>query len=157
MVAISMSVMMRLIGIRVLIPIELPFFMKATASHNRSKSPMVNSLSLSAKWPIAFSSTNLMSVRSENAKPSVISTVRGMTMDGREERENAEESILRNNDPDSIEIDERDSQPRKQEEPIISTFRGMTIDGREELQNAEDSILRNHQSDSMKTDERDLQ
>jgi hypothetical protein len=37
MVAISMSIIMRLIGIRFLIPIELPFFMKATVSHNRSK------------------------------------------------------------------------------------------------------------------------
>jgi hypothetical protein len=33
-----------------------------------------------------------------------------MTIDGREELENAEDSILRNNEPDSKETDERDSQ-----------------------------------------------
>jgi hypothetical protein len=38
---------------------------------------------------------------------------------------NAEDSILRNNEPDSIETDERDLQPLKQEEPIISTVCGM--------------------------------
>jgi hypothetical protein len=61
----------------------------------------------------------------ENAEPWTISTVRGMTMDGREELENAEGSILRNNEPDSIETDEMDLQRLKQEEPIISTVRGM--------------------------------
>jgi hypothetical protein len=35
-------------------------------------------------------------------------------MDGREELENAQGSILRNNEPDSIETDERDLQPVKQ-------------------------------------------
>jgi hypothetical protein len=40
----------------------------------------------------------------------IISTVRGMTIDGREELENAEDSILRNNEPDSIKTDERDLQ-----------------------------------------------
>jgi hypothetical protein len=59
-----------------------------------------------------------------------------MTIDGREELENAEDSILRNNESDSKETDERELQPRKQEELIISTVRGMTIDGREELENA---------------------
>jgi hypothetical protein len=51
-----------------------------------------------------------------------------MTIDGREELENVFDSILRNNESDSIETDERDSQERKQEEPIISTVRGMTMD-----------------------------
>jgi hypothetical protein len=46
----------------------------------------------------------------EKAEPWIISTVRGMTIDGREEKENALGSILRNNEPDSIETDERDSQ-----------------------------------------------
>jgi hypothetical protein len=59
-----------------------------------------------------------------------------MTMDGREELENASGSIFRNNESDSIETDERDSQSAKQEEPIISTIRGMTMDAREELENA---------------------
>jgi hypothetical protein len=80
-----------------------------------------------------------------------------MTMEAREELENASDSILRNNESDSIETDERDLQPRKQEEPIISTVHGMTIDAREELENASDSILRNNESDSIETDERDLQ
>jgi hypothetical protein len=71
--------------------------------------------------------------------------------------ENASDSILRNNESASIDTDERDLQPLKQEEPIISTVRGMTIDGREDLENAFDSILRNNESDSIKTDERDWQ
>jgi hypothetical protein len=43
----------------------------------------------------------------------IISTVRGMTMDGREELENAEDSILRNNEPDSTKTDERNPQALK--------------------------------------------
>jgi hypothetical protein len=78
-----------------------------------------------------------------------------MTIDVKEELENAKGSILRNNEPDSMETDERDLQPRKQEEPIISTIRGMMIDTREESENAEDSILRNNEPDSIKIDERD--
>jgi hypothetical protein len=50
--------------------------------------------------------------------------------------EKASDSILRNDESDSIEADEKDSQKLKQEEPIIPTVRGMTIDGREELENA---------------------
>jgi hypothetical protein len=80
-----------------------------------------------------------------------------MTIDAREELENASDSILRNNESDSTEKHERDLQKLKQEELIISTVRGMTIDGREEEENAEDSILRNNESDSIETDERDLQ
>jgi hypothetical protein len=54
-----------------------------------------------------------------------------MTIDGREELENVFDSILRNNESDSIETDERKLQPWKQEEPIISTVRGMkTISSR---------------------------
>jgi hypothetical protein len=71
--------------------------------------------------------------------------------------ENTSNSILRNNEPDSMETDEKDLQPRKQEEPIISTVRGMTIAAKEEKTNAEDSILRNNEPDSIETDERDLQ
>jgi hypothetical protein len=43
-----------------------------------------------------------------------------MMMDGREELKNAEDSILRNNESDSIKTEEMDSQLRKEEEPIIS-------------------------------------
>jgi hypothetical protein len=68
--------------------------------------------------------------------------------------ENAEDSILRNNESDSIKTDERDLQTRKQEEPIISTVRGMTIDVREDSENAENSILCNNESYLIKTDER---
>jgi hypothetical protein len=82
-------------------------------------------------------------------------TLPGKQTDFRFVDENAEDSILRNNEHDSIETDERELQLWKQEEPRISTFRGMTIDGREELENAEDSILRNNEHDSIKTDERD--
>jgi hypothetical protein len=39
-----------------------------------------------------------------------ISTAGGMMMDGREEKENAENSIRRNNESDSKETDERDLQ-----------------------------------------------
>jgi uncharacterized protein (UPF0218 family) len=80
-----------------------------------------------------------------------------MTMDAREELENASGSILRNNEPDSVKTDERELQERKQPEPIISTVRGMTMDVREELKNASGSILRNNEPDSIETDERDLQ
>jgi hypothetical protein len=68
----------------------------------------------------------------------IISTVRGMTIEGREEPEKAKDSILRNNEPDSIKIDKRDLQELKQYESIISNVRGMTIDLREELENAVD-------------------
>jgi hypothetical protein len=42
-----------------------------------------------------------------------------MTIDGREELENAENSILRNNESDLIETEERDLKKLKQEKPII--------------------------------------
>jgi hypothetical protein len=58
----------------------------------------------------------------------IISTVRGMTIDVREEKENVSDSILRNNESDSIEIDERDLQEWKQEEPIISIVRRIAND-----------------------------
>jgi hypothetical protein len=80
-----------------------------------------------------------------------------MMMDRREEKENAEGSILRNNEPDSIKTYERHPQNLKHKEPIISTVRGMTIDGREELKNASCSILRNNESDSIEIDESELQ
>jgi hypothetical protein len=69
-----------------------------------------------------------------------------MTMDGREELENAEDSIVRNKEPDSIKTDERDLQEMKQPEPIISTVSGMTIDGREEKENVLDRITRTKRS-----------
>jgi hypothetical protein len=50
-----------------------------------------------------------------------------MTMGGREGLENAEDSIFCNNEPDSIETDERDLQPLKQPESMILTVRGMQI------------------------------
>jgi hypothetical protein len=68
-----------------------------------------------------------------------------MTIDGREELENARDSMSRNNDTDSIETSQSDSQAEKHDEPKISTVRGMTIDRREELENAEGSILRNNE------------
>jgi hypothetical protein len=80
-----------------------------------------------------------------------------MTMDRREELENASGSILRNNEPDSIKTDEKELQPRKQAAPSISTLRGMTMDEREELENASGSILRNNEPDSIKIDEKVLQ
>jgi hypothetical protein len=69
-------------------------------------------------------------------------TSTGRLTDIRFVHENALGSILRNNESDSIETDERDPQQVKQEEPIISTVRGMTIDEREELKNAVDRIAR---------------
>jgi hypothetical protein len=56
--------------------------------------------------------------------------------------ENASDSILRNDEPDSIKTDVRDLQELKQEEPIISTVRGTTIDGRDERPQALDRIAR---------------
>jgi hypothetical protein len=60
--------------------------------------------------------------------------------------ENASDSIHRNNEPDSIETNERDLQPRKQEESRISIFAGMTMNGREEQENANDSSERTRRS-----------
>jgi hypothetical protein len=78
-------------------------------------------------------------------------------MEAKEELQNAEDSILRNNESDSIETDERELQQLKQEEPIISTVRGLTMEAREEKENASDSILRNNEPDFIETDERELQ
>jgi hypothetical protein len=80
-----------------------------------------------------------------------------MTVEVREDQENANDSIRLNNDPDSIEIDESDLQRLKQDEPRTSTLRGITMDGREEPENAEDSIRRNNESDSIETGESDPQ
>jgi hypothetical protein len=58
---------------------------------------------------------------------------------------------------DSIEIKEKDQQPKKQREPRISTVRGITIDSSEEPENASDSIRFNLESDSIEIDESNLQ
>jgi hypothetical protein len=60
--------------------------------------------------------------------------------------QNASDSILRNNESDSIKSDERDLQQLKQEEPRISTVRGITIEVREERENALDRIARTKRS-----------
>jgi hypothetical protein len=60
--------------------------------------------------------------------------------------ENAENAIRGNNETDSKEIDERDLQKSKKEEPRISTVRGMTMDAREERKNALDRIVQTKRS-----------
>jgi hypothetical protein len=52
-----------------------------------------------------------------------ILTVRGMTMGAREELENAEDWICRNNESDSIKTDESDPQRLKQRESRLSMVR----------------------------------
>jgi hypothetical protein len=62
------------------------------------------------------SSTEIESLlQSENRKSSAISAACGMTMEVREELENACDPIRCNNESDSIEIDESDSQSKKKE------------------------------------------
>jgi hypothetical protein len=63
-------------------------------------------------------------------------TSTGRHTDIRFVHENASDSIRRNNESDSIEIDESDSQLEKQPELRISTVRGMAMDVREEKENA---------------------
>jgi hypothetical protein len=76
----------------------------------------------------------------ENAEPLTISPGHGIRINGREELENASNSIFHNNEPDSTKTDERDPEPQKQPELIISTVRGMKMDAREEFENASDGI-----------------
>jgi hypothetical protein len=61
-------------------------------------------------------------------------------------KKNASDSILRKNESDSIETDERDLQKLKQEESTIATVRGMKMNAREELENASDAIARRKRS-----------
>jgi hypothetical protein len=79
--------------------------------------------------------------------------------DGRERRalENAEYSIRRNKESDSIETDENNIQPRNQEELRISIVCAMTRDAGEELKKESRSIRQNNESDSMEINESDLQ
>jgi hypothetical protein len=74
-----------------------------------------------------------------------------MIIDLREEAKNAFDSILRNSESDSIEIDESDLQSLKQDEPRISTVRGVMIDVREEPQDASDSVARTKRSEPIQT------
>jgi hypothetical protein len=59
--------------------------------------------------------------QSEKQEEPRISSFRGMTMDVREEQENACDSIRHNSESDSIEIDQSLLQPKKEPEPRIST------------------------------------
>jgi hypothetical protein len=59
---------------------------------------------------------------------------------------NASDSILHNNEPNSMKTDETYPQPEKQEEPIISTVRGMMINARDQQENALDRIARRKRS-----------
>jgi hypothetical protein len=65
-----------------------------------------------------------------------------MTIDGREEWENAEDSILRNNESGSINIDESDLQWLKQAGLIISTVRRIRMEVPEQRGNAFGPIAR---------------
>jgi hypothetical protein len=56
-----------------------------------------------------------------------------MTMEVREEPEKADDPIHRNDEPDSIKIDERELQPRKQPKLTVSTVRGMKMDERKNI------------------------
>jgi hypothetical protein len=69
--------------------------------------------------------------------------------------ENTLDSIRRNYESDSMEIDQSDMQQLKWEESRISSLRGMPMNAREELENPEKSIHRHYESDSIETDEYD--
>jgi hypothetical protein len=92
-----------------------------------------------------------------NAEPSINSIVRGIPIDPIFEYENASDSIRFNDDGDSNEIDERDLQFKKHDEPINSTRHGITTDSRAESENVFDSIRFDDDGDSNEIDERDLQ
>jgi hypothetical protein len=92
-----------------------------------------------------------------NAEPSTNSTFRGITIDSSFEYENAFDSIRFNDDCDSNEIDERDPQQKKHDDPRISTEHGIKIDSSFENENASDSIRFNDDGDSNEIDESDLQ
>jgi hypothetical protein len=74
-----------------------------------------------------------------------------MTMDVREEQENACDTMRHNSESDSIEIDQSLLQPKKQPEPRIPTPCQMTPDLREEYENARDRTARTKRSASMWT------
>jgi hypothetical protein len=57
-----------------------------------------------------------------------ISTLFGMTMDSRDAKEKALDSIRVNSEFDSNEIDVSDSHQQRQHDPTISTLLGITID-----------------------------
>jgi hypothetical protein len=84
-------------------------------------------------------------------------TLTGRHTDLRLVDENAFNPIHPNNELNSIEIDENDLQPLKQEESRISTVRGMTMKERDEREDVPVSIRRKNQSDSIETDESDSQ
>jgi hypothetical protein len=63
-----------------------------------------------------------------NAEPSIDVTVRGIKIDVSDDDENTFDSIRRNRELDSNDIDESDSQDEKHDEPRISIFRGIKID-----------------------------
>jgi hypothetical protein len=79
------------------------------------------------------------------------STVRGMTIEEREDQEKADDPIRRNNEPDSIPTDENDLQSRKRLELTVSTVRGMTMDEKEEQINVLDRIARTKRSAPIRT------
>jgi hypothetical protein len=52
----------------------------------------------------------------------------GISIDSRDDSENADDSIRFNREFDSNEIDESDPQPAKHDDPRISTLHGISID-----------------------------
>jgi hypothetical protein len=61
-----------------------------------------------------------------------------------------------NREGDSNEIDARNSQPEKQDEPRMQTLQGITIERSPEHENAEDSMCSNRDGDSNEIDESNL-
>jgi hypothetical protein len=91
-------------------------------SKSRSKSFSITNVVL----PYSIDIVNILIPA--NAEPSIDVTVRGIKIDVSDENENAHDSIRRNRESDSNDIDESDSQYEKHDEPRISIFRGIKID-----------------------------
>jgi hypothetical protein len=76
----------------------------------------------------------------EMAEPSMNETFRGIMIEVNRDRRNAFASIRFSCESLLKEINENDSQRKKQPEPITSTFFGTTISFNADLENASDPI-----------------
>jgi hypothetical protein len=67
-------------------------------------------------------------LQSEKHPEQRISTLRGISMDGSDEDEKADDSMILSRESDSNNNDDRDEQWAKHDEQRISTLQGITID-----------------------------
>jgi Flp pilus assembly protein TadD len=89
--------------------------------------------------------SNLQQQKHDNPRTS---TFRGISIERRNEYENAYDSIRISCEMDSNENDESDRHIENADDPRMSTFRGISIDRRNEDEKAYDSIRINRECDS---------